>query len=85
MISLRLVNVNDRYWYVKDFETIGMATKYLQKLKYSTRIKCIGMEDEYNTPLPYSILKAFREQLPDGDTMYEYDKYPMYITIKKGD
>lgn len=82
MIVLRLVNIDKKYYFIREYETVGLAYKYLITLNHSRRIKCIGMFDTYNTPLPPHIVNAYNNQLPTIDEMIEYDKYPFYITLK---
>lgn len=85
MVVLRLVNVNDKYIFYKECSTIGGAWKYLITLTHSTTIKCIGMRDEFDTPLPPHLIDTYNNQLPNADSIIEYQSYPTYIKIEKGD
>ena len=85
MIVLRLVNIKDKYIFYKEYSTIGEAWHFLKKLSHSHRIRCIGiMDKDSDYPLPPHLSDAYMRQYPI-DNYIEYQSYPTYINIKKGD
>ena len=83
MVVLRLVNIDKKYWFYEEHNTIGGAIKRLETLIHSTRITCIDYFDTNDTPLPPQFMTAFNKQRYCADDMIAFGNYPLYINIKE--